>query len=327
MSYNYESVLKDEINMFMDMIESTSRDVKHYRTTMRSLDQYLIATGHEVKSLPHRIVTNWLNSLTCSIAGKNTYVTCTRVFSRYLMALEIQAYEPEYIRGHKTDYIPYTFTDDEIDRIFEAADNFKGCKRAGWSSNVIFPMTLRILYSCGLRVGEALDLTWDDVDLETGMIHIKKAKNDKERIVPMDPSLTEILYKYKQRRNIEAHSSSYLFESEKNPGHPYLVWTFRAWFLRLLSAVEIDASRSKKFEHTISPHTLRHYFAYKSFLQAERNGLTLEQFSPYLSAYLGHVSLLETEKYITTDYTLYTDSQDRVSDAINHIFPEVDFDE
>ena len=88
----------------------------------------------------------------------------------------------------------------------------------------------------------------------------------------------------------------------------------------------ISNERQEKYGRAISPHTLRHYFTYKSFLQAEDKGRTMEQFIPYLSAYLGHRSLLETERYLATDYTLYKDSQDRMEQSIGHIFPEVDFE-
>jgi|LFRM01.1.fsa_nt_gb integrase len=327
MSYRYESILCDEMTMFMSMVESSSLTTRRYEGALKSLDQFLIANNHNEKSLPYRIVFIWLDSMTCRAATKNNLISCIRVFARYLMALDIQAYEPEYIRGQQSEYIPYTFSDEEIVRLFEAADNFKTIKREGWPSNMVFPMILRILYCCGLRVGEALNLTWEDVDLKTGVIRIKQAKNDRQRNVPMDPSLTEILKQYKRQRYGVENSTSYIFESPKNPGHPYLVWTVRSWFIHALDAAGIDVSRSKKFEHTISPHTLRHFFAYKSFLQAERSGLSLEQFAPYLSSYLGHASLLETEKYISTDYTLYKDSHDRVNVAISHVFPEVDFDE
>ena len=37
-------------------------------------------------------------------------------------------------------------------------------------------------------------------------------------------------------------------------------------------------------------------------------------------------TLLETERYLATDYTLYKDSQDRMEQSIGHIFPEVDFE-
>ena len=253
------------------------------------------------------------------------YITHIRVFSRYLTALEIPAFEPEYMREH-SDFIPYTFTDDEFLAIIHAADEFLGNQRESTKSSRAFPMLLRILYGCGLRLGEALALRWENADPGTGILHIRKAKNDKERDVPMDPSLTSLLEIYKKRRLSENPDSVYVFESDRVPGTPYLGWTFRNWFLSVMEQAGISNGRQEKYGRGISPHTLRHYFTYKSFLQAESKGRTLEQFVPYLSAYLGHRSLLETERYLATDYTLYKDSQERMEQSIGDIFPEVDFE-
>ena len=55
-------------------------------------------------------------------------------------------------------------------------------------------------------------------------------------------------------------------------------------------------------------------------------GRALEEMAPYLSVYLGHESFYGTERYITNDYTMYTDSQEKVSIAIQSLFPEVFFE-
>ena len=55
-------------------------------------------------------------------------------------------------------------------------------------------------------------------------------------------------------------------------------------------------------------------------------GRTLEETAPYLSTYLGHESFYGTEKYLTTDYTVYLDSQDIVEKATISVFPEVNFE-
>lgn len=270
-------------------------------------------------------VSRWLDSQSCKPQSKNRRITHVRVFSRYLNALEIPAFEPGYMR-EQSEYIPYTFTDEEFQAIIHAADEFLGNRRGSTKSSRAFPMLLRMLYGCGLRLGEALALRWENVDLGAGILHIRKAKNNKERDVPMDPSLISLLETYKKRRISESPDSVYVFESDRVPGTPYLGWTFRNWFLSVMEQAGISNERQEKYGRAISPHTLRHYFTYKSFLQAEDKGRTMEQFIPYLSAYLGHRSLLETERYLATDYTLYKDSQERMEQSIGHIFPEVDFE-
>ncbi len=325
MAYIYQSVLRDEFKAFLEMTGNAGQQTRGYAEVFKSLDIFLVEKGHKEKELPEQLVVAWISSMTCKPQSKNRKITHIRVFSRYLLALGIPSFEPEYIREH-SDFVPYTFTDEEFQRIIQAADSFRGNKRGSTRTSYVFPMLLRILYGCGLRLGEALFLRWEDVGLERGILHIKHAKNDKDRDVPMDPSLTALLCSYKRRQLSENPDVDYLFESDRVPGTPFLGWTFRRWFLTVMDQAGISNDRDEKYERGISPHTLRHYFTYKSFLQSEEKGLTLEQYAPYLSAYLGHRSLLETEKYLATDYTLYRDSQNRLEAAVNHVFPEVDFE-
>lgn len=325
MAYVFQSVLAAEFKNFIQMIKVSGEQTRGYETTFKSLDIYLKEISFGEKTLPKEAVLQWLDSMSCKPQTKNRKITHVRVFARYLSALEIPSYEPEYLKEH-SDFIPYTFSGEEFSAIIKAADDFKGNIRMDTHTSYVFPMLLRILYGCGLRLGEALSLRWENVDLESGILHIKKAKNDRDRDVPIDPSLKKLLARYKERICTDSPNADYLFESDRKPGTPYLGWTFRRWFLCIVDAAGILNERSEKFEHGISPHTLRHYFTYKSFLQSEEKGKPLEQFAPYLSAYLGHKSLLETEKYLSTDYTLYQKSQQRMEKAINHVFPEVDFE-
>ncbi len=325
MAYIFQSSFASEFKNFLNMVRDAGQQTRGYEVTFKSLDMFLSENPGREKELSEEAIGRWLASMSCKPQSKNRQITHVRVFSRYLKALGFPAFEPGYMREH-SDFIPYTFTDEEFRAVINAADSFLGNRRESTRSSRVFPMLLRVLYGCGLRLGEALSLRWENADLEVGVLHIRKAKNSKERDVPMDPSLTEMLKIYKKRQFSENPDSSYLFESDQIPGSPYLGWTFRNWFLSVIDQAGISNERREKYGRGISPHTLRHYFTYKSFLQSEDKGRTLEQFVPYLSAYLGHKSLLETERYLATDYTLYKDSQQRMEQAINHIFPEVNFE-
>jgi len=118
----------------------------------------------------------------------------------------------------------------------------------------------------------------------------------------------------------------FLFGNADKDGEPYLNSSFHYWFIKILKQANISNERTSHFERCISPHTIRHYFTFNSFLQAETAGLTLEEIAPYLSAYLGHESFFGTEKYLTADYTMYTESHKRVESIIGSLFPEVNFE-
>jgi integrase len=324
MAFNLQSILAPEMYEYLTLLTGAEKDTESYISTFKSLDAYLSSAGISEKALSDDLVQAWLKTLPVSSRTKNYYIGRTRKFSRYLSALNIPAYEPDFCRASST-HLPYTFTDEEFAAIISAGDDFKA-NAVKSETAYKFPVMLRVLYGCGLRVGEALSLQWQDVDVENGIINIKKAKNNKQRRVPIKDSLKDILKMYRERRFPECLPTEFLFGNADKDGLPYLQTTFRDWFIRVLRQAKINNERTAHFERCISPHTLRHYFTFKSFLNAESEGLTLEEIMPFLSAYLGHESFFGTEKYLTTDYTMYADSQQRVARAIGSLFPEVTFE-
>jgi integrase len=325
MDYPFRSIFSDEFNDYLSLLSKAGKKtVRKYRGTFKSLDIYLADAGVREKALTESLISGWIHTITGKSRTKSAKISHVRSFVKYLTALEIPAYEPDYMRV-SSDYVPYTFTDEEFDAIITAADNLSRIVKT--ETLLIFPVLLRILYGCGLRVGEAITLRWEDVDLTNGIIIIKKAKNNKQRIVPMSGSLAEILKQYRDREFKQPLNGKLLFESPRGHGESYQVSTFRDWFLLVLEQANISNHRSAPFERGITPHLLRHYFTFKSFLKAEAEGRSLEQTAPYLSAFLGHETLCETEKYITKDYTLYEKSHMRMNESIGNLFPEVDFDE
>lgn len=324
MAFSLKSCLSAEMYEYLDLLNGAEKDTESYISTFKSLDAYLVTADVKVKVLSEDLIREWLKTLTVSSKTKNYIIGRIRKFSRYLTALDIPAYEPDFCRA-KSTHLPYTFTDEDFNSIIAAADNFKA-NAVESETSYKFPIMLRVLYGCGLRVGEAIALQWKDIDVENGVIDVKKAKNNKQRRVPIKDSLTDILKMYRERRFPDSNGTDFLFGNADKNGIPYLQNTFRDWFIRVLRQARISNERTEHFERCISPHTLRHYFTFKSFLNAESEGRSLGEIMPYLSAYLGHESFFGTEKYLTTDYTMYTDSQQRVAHAIESLFPEVNFE-
>jgi integrase len=324
MAFSLKSVLAPEMYEYLDLLNGAEKDTESYISTFKSLDRYLVALNTTEKALPESLIQGWVKTLQCSPKSKNYNIGRIRKFSRYLNALAIPACEPDFCRA-SSKYLPYTFTDEEFAAIIAAADDFKAIAVPSETSYK-FPVMLRVLYGCGLRVGEALALQWKDINLIEGIIDIRKAKNNRQRRVPMKSSLTNILRLYRKRRFPDGPDTEFLFGNADKEGRPYLQTTFRDWFIRVLRQAKITNDRTAHFERCISPHILRHYFTFNSFLNAESAGYALEEIAPYLSAYLGHTSFLGTEKYLTADYTMYTDSHERVARAVESLFPEVKFE-
>jgi len=69
------------------------------------------------------------------------------------------------------------YSEDEWNRIIQTSDNLQtSLKRAGSNVPIVFPVFIRLLYSCGLRLNEALGIRICDIDFDEGVLTIHKAK-------------------------------------------------------------------------------------------------------------------------------------------------------
>lgn len=79
----------------------------------------------------------------------------------------------------------------------------------------------------------------------------------------------------------------------------------------------------KLFERGACIHCFRHVFAIKSFKLAEEHGSKITDAVPFLSTYLGHDSLYETEKYLKFSGELFPNTMAKFEAYTDAIFPEV----
>lgn len=323
MKYVFKSVFASEMNQYLNLLHENGRYIYQVQSSLRDLDRFLITNDFTLKNLSADTISSWLKTRNVSARTKIKNLSHMRGFTKYLISLKIEASYPE-TQKFQSDYIPYVFSDIEIDRIIKSADNFEAREKFT-RSTLIFPVLLRILYGCGLRLGEGRSLRWKDVDLEYGILSITQAKNLKQRFVPMDDSLVIVLKDYREMIRVDCICSDYLFESDLHPGSPFKNNTFYEWFSRVLKAADINYAKQDNRKRGPCPHCLRHCFTLKSFLKSDNEGRRFEDTAPFLAAYLGHDSAKETDAYLRSNHSVYTQSHQRVNAAIGHLFPEVNF--
>jgi len=319
MNVFFKSVLKDEFTSFVDFIKLSIVDWKVYRRTLSSLDSFLHTEGLTEKKLDARQIKRWLDGFNVCLTTKKGKLSKVKRFSSYLSALGIASTLPELPRK-TTEFKPYVFSADEMTRIFETADDYM---LANPNSRIAaeFPMLLRILYGCGLRIGEALSLKWDDIDLSDGVITVKIAKNQKQRIVPMGGELTRILNLYKTSSCFGARNGSLLFRRDN--GQPQSRVAYGSVFRRMLTEIGIrNTQNTNHGSRGPCMHSLRHTFTLHSLLKAESEGRGFMETVPFLSTYLGHDDLMHTDKYLKARHELYTGAHAVIADYTGDIFPQ-----
>lgn len=114
------------------------------------------------------------------------------------------------------------------------------------TQNIKHKLIVKMIYGCGLRVGEIVNLNSKDLNFEEGLIHVRLAKGKKDRFVKIPESMRDELYNFVRNNN-----SNLLFES--NRGGKLTTKTIQL-ILR-------GSSKKAGIKKRVYSHLLRHSFA------------------------------------------------------------------
>ncbi len=225
-------------------------------------------------------------------------------------------------------YVPYIFSDGEIQTLLSCADSWanKHTDPKIRRTDMEFCMLLRMLLGCGFRLGEPLAARVKDVNFHNGTILIRHAKNDKQRVVPMDRTLTEMLERYCIAMGIKTEPESCLFPAASGQGASASKGTFELRFKNLLRETGLYVPE-KAHSRGQCLHCFRHYFAIHSFAQTEKNGRPADDSVPFLSVYLGHHDMDETEKYLKFSGDMFPEYTELFEDYATGVFTEAAYEE
>lgn len=219
-------------------------------------------------------------------------LSVVRGFTRYLHALdgsvEVPATDLLAHRHHRPT--PYLYSDTEIASLIAAAGRLHPPLRA-----VTHQTLFGLLAVTGMRLGEAIRLDRADVDLEVGLIEVRKTKFNKSRQVPLHASAAAALRNYVRQRN----------RLDRRPNTPSFFISTRG--TRLLDVCVHAVFRQLVVRVGLEPragsgrpriHDMRHTFAVTTLRDWYRAGADVAAKMPLLSAYLGHANPVSTYWYL-----------------------------
>lgn len=184
--------------------------------------------------------------------------------------------------------MPYIYTEQEICALIAATTMLQGLKVATYAT------LIGLLAATGMRVGEAIALDRDALDVHHSRLVVRHGKFGKSRELALHPTALAALQEYATQRDLALpypRSAGFLLSlagtrlEYKNVHHG---------FLRLLQAAGLPGRRPRP-----RLHDLRHTFAVATVVRWYRAGVDVDARLPALSTYLGHIAPSSTYWYLT----------------------------
>lgn len=265
----YLSYLQVEKGLAKNSVESYKRD-------LAKLKNWVNKNDFDLLKLTRQDLREWLIDLAgenLSENSKRRMISALRGFYKFLQFDgHIKKNPSENLAApQKGFYLPKFLNQTDVESLLEVPDV---STETGLRNRAI----LELMYACGLRVSEAVDLKSSDVDVDAGILTCK-GKGSKTRKVPIGTSAIEWLKKYLTvRRDKENIEISNLFVSTLGkPINRQMIFLF------------IKEYAEKIGLQDVSPHTLRHSFA-THLIQNRADIRSVQQM-------LGHADISTTQIY------------------------------
>jgi integrase/recombinase XerD len=278
---------------YLEFERGLSRNtLEAYRSDLLQYGAWLREHGVEPLEVTHTQLSDFLTDLAqgdpdadrppVAPATLQRKVACLRSFHRHLRREELITDDPTaHIRAPRQGRrLPKVLTREEVAKLL---DQPRGTGPAALRDRAL----LELMYACGLRASEAVDLDVSDLDLQEAVLRAR-GKGSKERLVPVGSAAIRAVALYLQRgrpRLVGLQHEKRLFVNHRGQG------LTRQGLYKIVQRHARTAGLAEK----MSPHTLRHSFA--THLLAGGCDLRAVQ------EMLGHADIATTQLYthLSTD--------------------------
>ncbi len=309
-----QSCLAVQIQNFINLRRLSGTDYHSQTQLLGYFDRFLLTQQWSQPHMTREITDAYQQSL-LSLAPRTRYnrFCVVRQLCQYLARSDPRGYVPEALRGIPSPgaHPPYIYSPSEIQALLRAASKLS-------PATSLRPHTYRtllgLLYSTGIRIGEALALNLEDFHRAEQRLYIAEGKFRKARWVPLKPSTCRALEQYLCKR---------LKMRPRSPDSPLLLnqrscrldhRTVHQTFHYLLRQCGIHPNK------LTGPrlHDLRHTFAGHRLLAWYRDGHDVNARLPWLATYMGHVDIHSTQVYLQATPELIAQVHQRFYDHYLH---------
>ncbi|NCA93467.1 integrase, partial [bacterium] len=268
----YVSPLIEKLREWMQYRRYSGSSISSYCDSVKTFLAWIYPKTAEqvVPSDMSRFVNEYVLKNGFSYAYQNQVVNASKIFFREVMYCDFDV--DKFERPRREHKLPNVLSMEEVRKILDVIKNVK------------HRTMLSLIYACGLRRSELININIKDVDSKRGFLFIRQSKGNKDRMIPISNQIVEMLRDYYKLYR----PGEWLFEGNTR-GEQYT-----ASSLEKVLKKAVENARIKK---PVTLHWLRHSYA----THLLESGTDLR----YIQSLLGHKSSQTTEIYThVTDTSL-----------------------
>mgnify|MGYP002860640110 FL=1 len=303
MEIKYKSVFKNSIKDLI--LYEKAMNFKHNdKLYLHDLDNYFLYINKKNKNITEEDFNNYIYNFEGSSIDTHKRYLIILKFCKFLIRFgNTNIFYEEINFDNNNSFQPHIYSEDEMKKILLVIDN-----RNYGNNNFSYeyPVLFRLLYSTGLRISEALNIKYNDIDLDDNSINITLSKENISRKIYFSNSMKKVIIKY--FKVINFNENDYIFTTTK--ANALLV------FKNVVKKLDIKLSR-------IRLHDLRHSFSVTAFDKLIKKNIEPEEALLYLEKFMGHSNISSTEYYLHMTDKMKQEITDTMKKQYPDLYPKI----
>lgn len=290
-----ETCLSSSIRRYVELKQALGRGFTKERRVLETIEEFMTRTGAVEWS--QSAFVQWCRTLAhLSPTVRRNRMRIVRNFCLYVRRTDPECFVPDtddFPRPHQPVQ-PYIFTDEEINRLLQAAAKLEPVPLSPLRPQV-FRLAIVLLNTTGMRRGELANLTLSDYDQRTRSLLVRETKFHKSRYLPLSDDANREVAIYlaaRRRKHLPVATDSSLLWNWYRNG--YSGYGLGDGIHELIRETDIRTTDGR-FPRV---HDMRHSFAIRALLRWYNAGVDVQVKLPVLATYMGHVSIASTEYYL-----------------------------
>lgn len=294
----FSSFLEPVITRYLAVKRALGRSANVMEYILYRFDRFLVS--QQATELTSEVFSSWSSSM--KMLSVNTRIQRQRhVYQLCLFRRREEpgcfVPDPSLFPQRPARYRPHIFSDAEISQLLLATQK-RSSNAPSPLHRAVSRLAVVLLYTTGMRRGELVRLTLGDYDPVNRVLLIRESKFHKTRIVPLSGDAANEIEAYLQERRrceFPNHSDAALLLHHHGGYRGYT----GAGLGDLIRKLIREAGIRTRMGRSPRVHDFRFTFAVHAMRRWYRNGVDVQSRLPALSTYMGHVSVVSTQYYLT----------------------------